>query len=157
MASDSRAQAAKQYFGSLLLEEKTKPSEEEIAKMKRQNVLNAYEFYKANNFYNDYGNTILHSLVGYGGIVIFTDDQKDEIWKQARHNVFKAATSRSGTMDERARKKRLVEEIRKDKEHPFFFTEAKKIALNMLFKDMVKMDMDLNDMITPNEDRYTTS
>lgn len=146
--SESRIQAVKTHFSTLLLEEKTKPSEEEIAKMTKQNVLNAYDFYKKNGYYNDYGNSIFHSLVDYGGIVVFTDDQKKDIWKQARHNIFKQLTSQSRSMDERAERKRTLKETQADKDHPLFYTEAKKIALNLIFKDMNEMEMDIEDMIT---------
>jgi len=148
MVSEQRINAAKSYMSGLLLEEKTKPTDKEIAKMKRQNVLNAYEFYKQHGYYNDYGNAIFDCLVEYGGIIDLDEEKKNQIWKGARSNVFKSLTSSSRTMDERAEKRKKLVEIKADKHHSMFYTEAKKIALNVVFKELAEMKMDLKDMIS---------
>jgi hypothetical protein len=147
MNSEERANAAKLYSRSVLqLEQTLKPSPEEFEKMRKQNTLNAYEFYKKNSFYNDYGNAILNHLYEVG-LVNFTDEQAIELLKAARKKVFAYYTSPSRSIDERNEKRRIVEELKVNREHPLFQTEAKKLALNMLFKEMVALEVDLSDML----------
>lgn len=147
MQSPERANAAKLYFQSkLLLNTPNRPSDEELGKMKKQNALNAYEFYRVNKYYNDYGNAIIHYLHDQG-LVNFTDEQAIEIIKQARSAVFKYYTSPSRSTEERNHKARIVKELRENKEHEFFNTEAKKIGLNFVFKEMVDVGFDLSEAL----------
>lgn len=150
MQSEERANAAKLYGQNVLkLETPTRPSDQEISEMTRQNVLNAFEFYKEKGYFNDYGNSIFKALYNYGGILNFTEEQKVDIWKQARKNVFKyhAVQLHSPQVDRRNDAKRIIAELKQNKDHQFFYVEAQKIALNFIFKDMAEMDIELQEMI----------
>ncbi len=150
MTSDERANAAKLYTQSVLkLEAPTRPSDEELAKMTRQNVLNAFDFFKRNGYYYDYGNSIFRALDFYGGILNFTEEQKVTIWKQARHNVFAeyGRQCSSPQVDRRNEAKRTIQELKAKKDHQFFWIEAQKIALNILFKEFSEANITLEDML----------
>lgn len=150
MNSESRSKAAKLYMQSTLqLTATTKPTDQEIEKVVKQNCLKAYERFKKYGGVNDYGNVIFDRLVDLGVITSFTQKQVDEFWKQARKNVFSYwRRPTMGSIDRRNEANKILEELVKYPTHYFFCYEAKNLALNAAFTEMVKAKINLSELLT---------
>lgn len=149
MNSDARILAGKKY-----LEQSTKfelpqhiPTKEEVEKTKVQMVLNAFEVFKSKGHYKDYGNYIFNSLVTFG-VVNISENDKIYIWKSARTKVINALSNPYETsIDKRNENAKNLKDVLENKEHELIYVEAKKIALNKFFGDLVLMETEITDLI----------
>lgn len=122
------------------------PSPEELEANKKEIVINAFERFKKAKVYQDHGNYIFDALANYG-VVNFTEEDKNLLWKQARTNVFRYYTRPTNSIDERNERKRVLKELQENKLHSYFWVEVKKIALNKFFADLVEVDTELSELI----------
>lgn len=148
MQSEARAEAGRKLLASSsqLLLEAPKPSPEDLEKMHIQNVKKAFDNFKKNGYVQDHGNYIFNVLCNMG-VVNFTEEDKIEFWKNAKQNVFKYYSRPTIDIDRAKENRQIIEALKANREHTLFWVEAKKIALNKFFHDMVEMDTDISDLI----------
>lgn len=147
MTSEARVIATKEFLKIDFDKPENKPSQEEIEKGRRQNILDAFEKFKRTGTYKDYGNYIYSLLVKYG-VLNFTDADKKTIWETAKANVYNgihAQGFRGGFKAHEAVAK--LKAIQDNPEHIYFYIEAKKIAICMFFKELVNMETELADLL----------
>lgn len=150
MNSDKRLEAGKRLLSkssTVLLTETTKPTEAEIQKKALEIIMSAFEFYKENGFYRDYGNYVFNSLAKYG-VINLSEQDKIAIWKEARYAVSNNFINPTETsIDKRYENMRNYQDVKNNPEHPLIYVEAKKMALNFFFADLRKMETELSDLI----------
>lgn len=145
MGSEKRIAVTKEFLKIDASKPNNKPSEEEIEKARLQIVLNAFDKYKVNKTYKDYGNYVFNILATYG-IINFTEEQKIKIWDAVIKEVFYDNQLKCLKGDSEALA--ILQELKTNKEHLLFYVEAKKISLNHFFNELVEIEENLIDLIS---------
>lgn len=123
------------------------PTDEEKAKLAWANLVNAWESYKANGTFNDFGNSVYNSLL-INEKINFTKEQRDEFKKQAELNLLARYNpiKNIGNEIKMNECRGIIAEIKADGNNARLISEAKNIALNQFFKDLLEMDMSIEDL-----------
>lgn len=148
MSSDAQAIAGKKFLqeNTQLLLPAYSPSKEEIENNRKVTVLKAFEDFKKDGHYNDFGNYVFESLALYG-VINFEEDDKEEIWKNAKSRVVNKLLLPTTSIDRRNENSRVLSEIKATHQHPYIYMEAKKIALAKFFIQLIEMETELSDLI----------
>lgn len=134
-------------------EEKPIPTEEEQKKTQRQVIVNAFEGYRKNGSYTDYGAYIYKSLKSMN-VFNFSEERQKKFLEKGKERVLSSLrTDMQRNPHERNKCKRLMDEamnIGKDKTEgkTMVYNAALQIALNRFFDDLIEMEQDITDFLT---------
>jgi len=148
LASQERAEAAKE-LNKLALPEPTKPTEAEIQAMEIDMIVKAYEKFKSDGHYTDFGNHVYRKL-DERGLITFTAERKREFMDQAKKTVeVKNNPATALTREERAKRRSVIESLANAIKtgDSIVVREAKQIALMDYFRGLYEMDIDINDLL----------
>jgi len=136
------------------LENLNKPvvlSPEEKEKLIKDGCLSAFDIFKQKGFYPDMGNVTFDYLYYSQKVINFTKQRRDEFKKQAKLVVLsekkKQMESTPSIIGIRTLKNAIKQIEESDNETDEVIREAKRIALNTYFKELVEMEIDLKDLL----------
>lgn len=137
-----------------LIEQEYKPqiSEEELFKRSVKFAIDAFEEFKKNGYYNDLGNAVYEFLDGLK-LIPFSNERKWEIFEEAKKRIIARNDPKQAINQiERSAFLRVLESIEAAGKEPIELVrvEARKIALNIFFKDLEEMEIELSELIEPN-------
>jgi hypothetical protein len=117
-------------------------------KQQQQNRLNrlkiAFEQYKNQGFYNDYGSLVFDSINKQGKIP-FNTGHEQQILIQARQNLINRYSKVSVYPDERAKLRGMLNDVLNGDAQSLIITEAKRLALIQLFNQLIDKHTDILD------------
>lgn len=127
--------------------EKSEPTEEEKEKVRWDNLINAWELFKQNGYFKDFGNSIYNYLDKKGKIK-FTVEQKEDFKRIALINLKNEYNpiQHIGNFVKVSEVKTILNEIESDDKNARVIAEAKKTALNHFFKELADMEMEITDL-----------
>jgi len=148
--SSARAEAIRQQQTPALPAAPNQPSPAELAQMRRNRIITAFEQYKTTGGYTDYGSLVFDMLNEMGKIP-FDEQREAQIWQQANQNL-KARYSRVSVYpDERAKLRESLNQLLSGDAQGKILTEAKRIALFELFDDLILSGTDIGEWLTLDE------
>lgn len=124
------------------------PTDEEKRLIKWANMIRAWETYKKDGYFNDYGNSVYKTLVDNGKIN-FTDEQKADFTRMAKADLLREYNplQHVGNVVKTNEFKAIVAEITSAGDNNTRVkVAARKIALNHFFKELDEMDMTVTDL-----------
>lgn len=124
------------------------PTDEEKAQTAWNNLKSAWIFYKENGYFNDFGNSIYQTLLTNDKIN-FTKDQKEDFRRMATLNLQKQYNplQHMGNVVKMNECKAIIEEMKvQGDKSTRILVEARKLALNQFFKEMVEMEVEIEDL-----------
>lgn len=129
------------------LAESNEPTEEEKEQIRWDNLINAWDMYKQNGYFKDFGNSIYNYLDKKGKIK-FTVEQKEDFKRIALINLKNEFNPIKyiGNFVMVNDVKRILNEIESDDKNARVIAEAKKVALNQLFSELAEMEMSIEDL-----------
>lgn len=147
MASEKRSQQV-----ALLHQpsEKKLPSAEEIEKMETDMIIMAFEKFKKQGHYEDFGNHVYHKLDARG-LITFTNDVKHGFMKQARQNIeSRNNPATASSLPERNKMLAFLEQLEAGdaSSEAVIKSEAKKVALTEYFRGLVEMGIEIKELLT---------
>jgi len=151
LASQERAEAAKE-LNKLALPEPTKPTEAEIKAMEIDMIVKAYEKFKSEGYYADFGNHVYRKL-DERGLISFTPERKREFMEQAKKSVQdKNNPATALNREERAKRLSVIERLANAIKtgDTLVVREAKQIALMAYFGELKEMDINIKDLLEEN-------
>jgi hypothetical protein len=133
-------------------EVKKEPSAEELYQQSKAFALAAFETFKTEGYFNDIGNPVYEFLDSIQ-LIPFSIERKTEMFEQAKEKIkAKANPSYAVNANERTAFTLILEQIEangKDVKERIR-VEARKIALNTYFKELIEMETELIDLIENN-------
>lgn len=122
-------------------------SNDDKEKMYWNNLVNAWEHYKEHGYYNDMGNAIYRTLE-INKKINFTSEQKEIFKSDAKHKLIKEFNplKHIGNFVKINECKLIIEGLNNGSENSRIISEAKNIALNQFFKELLEMDMNIIDL-----------
>ena len=133
-------------------EEKKAPTQEELYQESKAFALTAFDKFKEEGSYNDIGNPVYEFLDSIQ-LIPFSIERKTEMFEQAKEKIkSKANPSYAVNANERAAFTLILEQIEangKDVKERIR-VEARKIALNTYFKELIEMETELIELIENN-------
>jgi hypothetical protein len=125
----------------------TIPSDEELKALAWNNMLNAWAKYKEHGFYNDFGNSIYKMLV-LNGKINYTEEQRADFKRIAKSNLnreFNPINSINNSI-KMLENKKILAEVNGSPDNARLISEAKKVALNHFFKELVEIGSEIEDL-----------
>ena len=147
MSSDKRSQQVALLHPP---SEKKAPSPEQIEKMETDMILMAFEKFKKDRRYEDFGNHVYHKLDARG-LITFTNEVKHGFMKQARQNIeSRNNPATASTLPERNKMLAFLEQLEAgdDTAEAAIRSEAKKIALVEYFRGLTEMGIEIKELLT---------
>lgn len=148
LASQERAEAAKE-LNKLALPEPTKPTESEIKAMEIDMIVKAFDKFRAEGYYTDFGNHVYRKL-DERGLINFTPERKMEFMEQAKKSIeVKNNPATALTREERAKRRSAIESLANAIKtgDTLVVREAKQIALMSYFGELKKMEIEIKDLL----------
>ncbi len=129
--------------------EKLPPSPEELRIAENEIIVNAFKKFSETGSYEDHGNHIYNKLDARG-LIPYTGDRKKKFMEEAKSNLLARNNTKTAlSLEEKRTFERVVSAImnntpdsRKD-----IVREAKKIALKVLFNELIEMETDIVEFI----------
>lgn len=149
--SQDRVEAAKQVNAALLPEPK-QPTEAEIKAMENEMIVAAYEKFKTDGYYTDFGNHVYRKL-DERGLITFTPERKREFMEQAKKSIeAKNNPATALTREDRAKRQSVIERLANaiKTSDPLIVREAKQIALTEYFTGLKEMDIEIKQLLEEN-------
>lgn len=127
--------------------ERIEPTDEDKAKIYWNNLVKAWHLYKEHGYYNDFGNSVYNTLL-INEKINFTIEQKEDFKRIALINLKSIynPTQHVGNVVKVNEARSILNEIESSSHNSRLIAEAKKIALNQFFKDLLDMDMNVEDL-----------
>lgn len=127
------------------------PTEEEKEKLYFDNLINAFEIFKEKGTFSDFGNAV-YNYLDKKGKINFTVEQKEDFMRMALANLKNEFNplQHVGNMIKANEFKLILNEIIEQPKNLRVVSEAKRCALNHLFKEMAEMDMEITDLFDTN-------
>ena len=148
LASQERAEAAKE-LNKLSLPEPTKPTEAEIKAMEIDMIVKAFDKFRAEGYYTDFGNHVYRKL-DERGLITFTSERKQELMEQARKSIeAKNNPATASTREERVKRRSVIESLANAIKtgDTLVVREAKQIALMSYFGELKEMEIEIKDLL----------
>lgn len=123
------------------------PTEKELKALAWTNLLNAWAKFKAQGFYNDFGNVIYKQLV-LNGKINYTESQRADFKRMAKSNLnreFNPVNSINNSI-KMFENKKILSEINANEDNARLISEAKKVALNHFFKELLEIGSEIEDL-----------
>lgn len=144
----SRSQERKEIVSKIEKEQPVnKPTEDEIKKLAWENTLRAWESYKENDYFNDYGNIIYKYLVKNGKIN-YSEDQRNDFKRMAKvalNSQYNPSNS-VGNAIKMNEHRHILKEVNSSDDNARLISEAKKLALNHFFKELKEIGSEIQDL-----------
>lgn len=123
------------------------PSDEEKKKLFWFNLMNAWEIYKKNGFYNDIGNAI-YSTLSINKKIEFTEEQRSNFKERAKAIVIAEFNPEKHFGNDIKMKEamKMVNSVKSGTQEQRVIAEAKRIALNEFFADLLKSGNEIEDL-----------
>lgn len=148
LASQERSEAAKE-LNKLALPEPTKPTESAIRAMETEMIVNAYDKFRNDGYYLDFGNHVYRKL-DERGLITFTPERKREFMEMAKKSVeAKNNPATALTREDRAKRQSVIERLANaiKTADPLIVREAKQIALTEYFTGLKEMDIEIKQLL----------
>lgn len=148
MASEQRSEQLRNVHKAL--PGRSAPDPEQIEKMETEMILMAFEKFKKDRRYEDFGNHVYHKLDARG-MITFTNDVKHGFMKQARQNIeARNNPATASSLPERNKMLAFLEQLEAGdaSSEAVIKSEAKKVALVEYFRGLVEMGVEIKELLT---------
>jgi len=127
------------------------PTDEEKEKLYFENLINAFEIFKEKGTFSDFGNAV-YNYLDKKGKINFTVEQKEDFMRMALINLKNEFNplQHVGNMIKANEFKLILNEIIEQPKNLRVVSEAKRCALNHLFKEFAEIDMEITDLFDTN-------
>jgi hypothetical protein len=137
--SEQRQQAVKAHLAAAtgVAERPTMPTARQIHQNRLNRMGTAFEHYKSQGYYNDYGSLVFDHINALGKIP-FGPEKESQLLEQARQNLVNRHSRISLYPDERATLRATLNKIVHGEANSLIVTEAKRLALFELFDNLIE-------------------
>ena len=132
-----------------ILKQKNEPTQEELEIRSKNFALKAFEEFKINGSYDDFGNPV-YEYLDKKGLIPFSNKRKQEIYEQAKVSLKeKHAPAFASNQREKEIFKSVISKIESAGKDPIEIVrvESRKIALNLFFSELVEMQEELENLL----------
>lgn len=146
--SEQRLAAIKANLASAtVIAEKAAPKPAEILQTRLNRIAYAFNKYKNDGHYNDYGSLVFDSINAMGKIP-FGTKREAQILEQAKQNLINRYSRVSLYPDERANLRATLNKVMHGEAPNLILTEAKRIALFELFDGLIEQEIAVLDWVS---------
>lgn len=124
-----------------------KPTDEELKSLAWDNTVRAWETYKENNYFNDYGN-IVYKYLAKNGKINYSEDQRNDFKRMAKaalNSQYNPSNS-VGNAIKMNEHRHILKEVNSSDDNARLISEAKKLALNHFFKELKEIGSEIQDL-----------
>ncbi len=122
--------------------EPLRPSPAQLLQIRTNRIATAFAKYKADGYYNDYGNLVFDSINAMGKIP-FGEEKEMQLLEQARQNLIKTYSRSTIYPADRAKLKAGLNKLLSGNGQTLIVAEAKRLTLFALFDYLIEKNIDI--------------